>query len=127
MKYSISLGDVSKVIYGGFLVYEPTGDAIYWDEPQFDCFDNPEKGIECYRFTIEDNTITDLSWIKLDDWKAIANTMDMADIVELGTSSDIFDRARVYEAVGLYYGFNNFNEYPERYTYNELVKMYPDK
>lgn len=123
--YTMSLGDVSKVIYGGFLVDEITGNAIYWDEPDFDCNDEPDKTIPCYRFTIEPDAIYDLSWVKGDDWLSIADTMDMQDIKVLGSSSNIFDRARVYEAVGRYYGFNNLDSSPDKYTFAELSVLYP--
>lgn len=126
MKYSISLSDVSKVVFGGFLVDELTGNAIYWDEPQFDCEDEPNKTITCYRFTVELDAIKDLSWLKLSDWQSVADTMNMQDIVALGSSSDIFDRARVYESVGRYYGFNNFDGSPDEYNFAELFAMYPD-
>ena len=126
MKYSISLGDISKVIYGGFLVDELTGNAIYWFEPDFDCNDEPDKTITCYRFTVEIDAIQDMSWIKGHDWHSIVDTMDMQNIEVLGSSSDIFDRARVYEVVGMYYGFINLDGSPDEYTFAELSAMYPD-
>lgn len=125
MKYTMSLGDVTPVIYGGFLVDEETGESIFWYEPDFDENDHPEKTITCYRFTVEKDAIEDLNWLKEDDWESVGRSWDMPNILELGKSPDIYNRARVYEAVGGYYGFNNLDGYPDQYTFAELEAMYP--
>lgn len=126
MKYTKSLGDVSKVVYGGFLVNELTGDAIYFDDPTFDVEDHPEKTITCYRFTIAENVIDDLSWLKKEDWFNVGEFIGEKYIMLTAISGNILDRARIYEAVGRYYGFNNLDGYPAEYTFAELEAMYPD-
>ena len=150
-KYTYSLGDVSKVIYGGFLV-DTKGNAIFWHEPEIDVTEKLSKcpeckaeiketygkckvcgnkdiwpKIECFRFTVEKDVIEDLTCINESDWQSIADFADMQDYKELATSKDITDRAYVYEMVGRYYGFINLDGYPERYTYKELCLMYPRK
>lgn len=126
MKYDISLGDVSKVIYSGFLVDSATGEAIYWYEPQFDVYDFPNKEIECYRFTIAEDAIKDLNWLKLEDWSGVASFAGIKDIYLAARHVDIYERARVYEVVGSYYGFINLDGSPDFYTATELEAMYPE-
>ena len=152
-KYTYSMGDASKVIYGGFLV-DTKGNAIFWREPDYDTPDVTEPltkcpeckakitlktrckvcgnkniypTIPCYRFTVESDVIADLTWIESEDWQAIANFADMQNYKELATSKDISERAFVYEMVGQYYGFENLDGNPENYTYKELCAMYPRK
>ena len=126
MKYTISLGDMTPVIYGGFLVDEETGEAIFWYEPTFDIEDKPEKPIKCYQFTIAPNAIEDLNWLKPTDWKTVGDFVGEKYITLMAISNNISDRARVYEAVGLHYGFDNLDGSPNNYTYAELLEMYPN-
>jgi hypothetical protein len=124
------------VIYGGYLVDEETGQAVYWHEPSsakqwvehLGRFVGTALYAECYFFTIEKDAYKDLSWLKGKDWQGVASYvgLDVLELIRMARSEDITERARVYEDVGNYFGFINLDgDGPEHIHCITLGAMYP--
>lgn len=133
-----NLGDRHPLDYGGLIVYrvrdtKKSGphnswvEADFWYEPLEVDRDDPEKDqYEVYRFTIEPDVFKELSWVGA--WDHVAESAGIPDeeLLRMGQSGNPLDRARVYEAVGRMYGFENLDSYPERYTRKEMEKRWPE-
>lgn len=61
------------------------------------------------------------------DSKGLPEVADYADVPDIRTdlcSDDICARARAYEAIGMYYGFDNLDSYPLHFTTRAELKQY---
>lgn len=129
-----NLGDATPLDYGGFIVYETkTGErksieAEYWPEPESrkERYGESQDYYEIDRFTVEDDVLKDLSWVK--DWDGIAETMGTseAEIKKLARSKNPLDRAEVYRMVGDYSGWENIDGYPITLSRKEMEERWPE-
>lgn len=124
-KLLANLGDVSPVDYGGYFVYEDTT-GVY--DPEVELLvspDNDEGEWTVYRFGIPRCTLIDgvmsdnefhpelKAWFA-DDLAQVAQCfgMTLEELQRNFISDSLVERARAYQAVGIYHGFENFNSYP---------------
>lgn len=141
-KMIANLGDVHPIEYGGLFLYvDRTG--VY--PPELEKLDEPDAGNgidywEIHRVVLEPHTYTapepdggepaggypkvlsDNQFHPLHPvWYAdkihkIAETADHPDIIADLCSDDPLRRAFAYRSIGDYYGWNEFDSYPTRYT-----------
>lgn len=121
----INLGDASPLEYGGFLVDKATGEAVYWDEPEGSSEDPDEVAYEVYRFSVEDDPMADMSWMKDEDWQRAAETVGttVEDIRALA-SGDIAQKAEVYRIAASLWGWQNIDSYPESFSANDMDRVF---
>jgi hypothetical protein len=139
-----TFGDVNPIRYGGGILYKD-GDsyrAVHFDptdepDPDDECDEDDEDAdcdgdgrliVEVRSFDVEDNVITDLSWLDNKDWDGIADSIsiDADDLRELATDPDPRVRLQVYQSVAGYWGWDNLDHYPDRMRADELEKRYGD-
>lgn len=129
-----NLGDAHPFDHGGFIIFDVFDSsrgrqwtaAEFWRAPQEgEVYERDERAFVVYGFTIEDDVLTDLAWV---DWVKIAEFagFQARDIQTMGTSPDPMIRARLYEIVGNYYGWDNIDSGPELFTREELEIRWPE-
>ncbi len=142
-KYIANLGDATPLEYGGLFVYvDTTGvyppEAELLIEPEGD-IDSPKARWEVRRFILENCTYQNgiLSdnqfhpdypvWFSKDiDSLAPFIGMSQDELIALFVSADPCERAHAWRAIGDYFGFDNLDDYPNRYTREEIEARYTD-
>ena len=141
-EFVTNLGDVNPVEYGGYFIFrDKTG--IY--QPEGEYYD-PETR-EAFRFSLDQLQVFSGDLIPLSIWyeryslphalnsyiewfskdvKSLASFVgiDSLELKRMFTSDDILERARAYESIGMYWGFNNLDNYPLKLTRKEAEKRY---
>lgn len=123
-----NLGDKHPLDYEGLIVYEVLDDdleyiqAEYWNAPEID-----EHGYMVYRFDIEKDVFKDLNWVS-GHWDRIARFAGMSTeaLLRMGYSEDPLERAEVYRLVGEHEGWENIDNYPEKFSRKEMEKRWPE-
>lgn len=137
-KFIANLGDASPIEYGGLFVYvDETG--VY--APEVELLISPEDEEngkwEVRRFILEpcsfiDGVLSDNrfhpdyeAWFA-QDLKSMADCygMDVDEVVGMFTSDNLLERARAWEMVGEYHGWDNLNSYPLYFTREEIEARY---
>lgn len=136
-KLIANLGDVNPIDYGGYFVYrDRTG--VYTEEAELliaDCDDSPDSWT-VYRFPLDRCTLTDgvlsdngyhpeyPAWFA-DSLDGVASMIgqDPAELRSDLCSADPLVRARAYQAIGEYHGFENLDSYPLTFTSRSEVKQ----
>ena len=119
-KFIANLGDANPIEHGGYFIFEDlTG--VY--SPEGEVW-NPDE-MKAYRIMLDKVESVEDEWFgdKIDD---VSKCVDFQNIEECITGENILDRARAYEAIGLYYGFVNFDNYPLELTMEEAQERYKD-
>lgn len=121
------VGDINPVDYGGGIVFEDkTG--VYAPEVEYYERDNGAYlgKIRVYRFSADKCTFTNgvLSDNRFhpDHPVWFAGKLPDDTTPEQFCSEDTMTRAMAWTEVGLYYGFENLDNYPIYLTYNEAIK-----
>ena len=143
-KYIANLGDVNPLDYGGFFIYEDTT-KVYAAEGEYYI---PEEN-QCYRFSLDKMSFVNGHLISADmlersktkslpypiesytEWyedslSSIASYIgvELSELQTWFTSDNVLDRARAYESLGQYHGFENLDSYPLHLTKTEAKKRY---
>ncbi len=123
------IGDVDPIEYGGGIVFQTEyGPVLEYtrglEGEDVDAEDDHEHSakLPLYRVDIDDDALKDLSWLKPDDLKSIARTMDrtVSDLRKAAKSSNVMERVSFYEDVAGYYGWDNIDHYPFEIAVVEL-------
>lgn len=122
-----NLGDQGDpVVYGGFFIYKVDSghQGEYWEGSESDDEDN-----KVYVFDIAGDAVEDLDWVDEGEWKQIADSfgIPVSDLVQMGRSEDVRERAQLYREVGLWYGFDNLDSYPETYSELHMEQTYGEE
>lgn len=137
-KLVAQLGDVHPIDHGGYFVYEDTT-GVYPPEVAVLVPPVSDKGswIE-YRFVLEPCT-----WINgiLSDNKfhpehpawfakeigSVSNCVGipLAELIDMFTNGNTVSKARAWEAIGDYFGFENLDSYPNKFSRKEIESRYP--
>lgn len=149
-KFIANLGDKHPLDYGGYFVYKDTT-GVY--EPEAVLLQEPESEggkYTAYRFILETCTYINgvlsdnkyhpnkAAWFAKPQGERKGRPQDstylssVADYVEMSThelinlfiSADPLKRALAWLAVGEYHGFDNLDQYPEKYLRAEVKKRY---
>jgi hypothetical protein len=119
-------GDVNALHYGGGVVSKQ-GDSdpqwMWWDEPPDS--DHPEgHTYTAYWADVPDDVFEEYDWA---DLHALARStgQDVDDMRAMAKSSNPLDRVSVMEAIVFFYGPIELDMYPEKYSYADLVRMWP--
>lgn len=137
----------------GELLLEPTEDACGqcreevchndYDECIYDCTCH---NYTVYRFSLERCTLIDgilsdnkfhldfMAWFGYrdadrpqdSDLNDVAKSADMPTIADMLCSSDLIERAKAYQAIGEYHGFENLDAYPLTLTRAEVEARYQE-
>jgi hypothetical protein len=140
-KFIANLGDVNPLEYGGYFIFEDTT-GVY--QPEAELY-MPEDKL-AYRFSLDKLTIwaghlipegfnrrMDLPHPVYDyiewfdgDIKSIASFVGLSylELMSMFSSDDICVRARAYQAIGDYHGYDNLDSYPLELTEEEAEKRY---
>ena len=146
-KLIANLGDVNPLEHGGYFVYvDETG--VYEAEAELLITDenesSPEYEYTAYRFILERCTLINgilsankfhpdcMAWFGYrdkdrpqdSDLNDVAKFADMPDIAELLCSENPVDRARAYQVIGDYHGWDNLDSYPLALTRAEAEERY---
>ena len=116
-KYLGTIGDSDPITHwGGFV-----SDSGYG--PHLTYFQSYEDRVSIYGVFIEDDVYAELDWV---DWDAVSQYADVskADLRKYGSSEDPLARAQVYETVAGYYGWGEFDFYPQDITLEEAEEIY---
>lgn len=144
-KYLANLGDATPLLYGGLFVYtDETGvyppEAELLLEPADDIdVDSPKARWTVFRFILEPCTYINgvlsdnkyhpnkAAWFAK-DLPSLASFigMELETLISLFTSADPCQRAHAWQSVGDYWGFDNLDSYPEKYTRAEIEARYTD-
>lgn len=121
-----NLGDENPLEYGGHIVYrvyDPKNGTRwirgeYWSEPINDIF-------LVYQWDVEKDVLRDLNWV---EWNDVARHegIGLEELKRMANSEEILKRARVYEMVGQFYGFDNLDGYREYFSRDEIEKRWPE-
>ena len=119
-----TVGDVNPVEYGGGYIIQE-GD----DEPRIEYFygldtDEPDEDgkLKVYYATVETDVFEWHNWVSLDDQEELAEEAGVS-IEEYrlqARSSNVVERAHVMEHIGQRWGWVNLDNYPARFTEDEL-------
>lgn len=126
-----TLGDINPIDYDGGFVFEDTT-GVYPPEVEYyvrDSDDDDSK-IRVYRFIVEPCTfingvLSDNPYHKdhavwfADSLTALASFCGIDELVQMFCSPDTMTRAHAWLEVGLYWGFNELDDYPLVLTYTE--------
>ena len=132
-----NLGDVNPLDYGGYFVYRDTTGVYPEEAEKLFCPDESAgDGFIVYRFPLDRLKIVagylvplryDASWpnplAQYDEWfnedlYRVAKYVDMSvqELRDAFCSEDAKIRARAYEAIGDYHGYENLDSYPLSFT-----------
>jgi hypothetical protein len=143
-KFIANLGDASPLTDGGYFIYEDST-GIY--PPEGERFD--ADSLEVHRFSLDKCELyeghiipfgfgarTDLphptsdyvEWFDA-DLAGVASFAGITreDLAGWFASADIILRARAYELIGEYHGFENLDGYPLQLTRKEAAKRYKEE
>lgn len=122
-----NLGDVHPLDHGGTLVFE------IWDrdgrrfesvriDPRID------RSYEVRRWPIEKDVLRDASWVDGDHLQDLASYIGVDEryLKRASAHSDARVRARLYEDIGAYFGFDNLDAYPTRVTHDKILDWFPE-
>src|SRR3990167_25857 len=146
-KLVANLGDVNPLEYGGYFVYtDETG--VYEAQAELliveDLLDGRDQKYTVYRFPLDRCTLVNgilsdnkfhpecMAWFGYrdkdrpqdSDLGDVAKYADLPDIAELLCSENPVDRARAYQAIGDYHGWDNLDSYPLTLTRAEAEERY---
>ena len=117
------LGDVNPIEYGGGFVLSCTGGGRSGRSYEIEIapFGEEDEGdqISVYRTDVPDNVWEDVNWANVRD-VASGIGADPDELLRAGSSSSPMERASVVQEIANYYGWENFDSYPERYSAKEL-------
>lgn len=139
-KLLANLGDVNPIDYGGYFVYEDTT-GVY--PPEAELLYAPERDSgkwKAWRFALDRCTFIDgilsdnqfhpehPAWFA-DDIQAVADFCGQTPEIMIADlcSENPIERARAYQAIGDYHGYDNLDDYPLTLTRAEAEQRYADE
>lgn len=132
------LGDVNPLEYGGYFIYEDTTGVYAPEGEKLAVVGENGPTHTAWRFPLDKCHFTkdgalgdnkfhpDLSVWFNDGLQAVAGFIcaKLEDLKADFCSDDILARARAYEAIGEYHGFDNLDSYPLVMTRHEAAQRY---
>lgn len=128
-----SVGDVNPVEYGGgciFTQWESGGPWVEYthgleSEHPDATEDDPNASLTVYRVGLEKNGPSFLGWYDWIDWEEVAESVD-ADVKVYGPSRLKTSQARslALQDAADFYGWHEFDHYPETFTVRELEQRW---
>lgn len=115
------IGDSNPVEHGGGIIRDcGHGPELLYFQP-WGCDDK----VSVYSFPIEEDAISDLDWANFEDVASFMG-IEKEEIEQAGKSENIVTRACVYESVGMYYGFDNLDSYPQTFDIEDAELIFED-
>ena len=142
-KFIANLGDATPLIYGGYFIYQDLTGIYDAEAELLEIIDDESKTI-VYRFILDRYKNYNGHLIPFEyniDWPYPAEKYiewfddklnDIADqmgititrLIDLFCSDNILERAEAFRELGYYCGFENLDNYPNKYTQAELNRKY---
>lgn len=123
-----TIGDVNALDYGGGIVYEVREDGELFSQLRLAYFEpvdenDEESDVMVYRCDVPDNVMEEFDWVKRPD---VSKTCDVPcdEMTEQSTSANIMARARLIETISMHWDWREIDDYPERYTREEVEDLY---
>lgn len=109
------IGDVNPVTHGGGYIYQD--DDSLWLEYSHGL----ETGVSTIKlFIVHIEDCVECDWADLDK-VATSYGCEVDSLIAMGRSPNLVDRAYLLEAIGGYYGWENFDPYPVTLTEQQLT------
>ena len=129
-----SVGDVNPIEYGGGCIFTQWESGGPWVEYTFGLesdapdaeSDYPNVKLTVYRVDLDKNGHKFLDWYDWVDWEAVASSTGNA-VEEYTTLSRLRTtqaRAMALQDAAGYYGWHEFDQYPETFTLKELEQRW---
>jgi hypothetical protein len=128
-----SFGDVDPIAYGGGFIYEDTT-GVYAPEVTLFIPGSDEKWkekegktpLEVRRFIIERTPQDEWWWDKRADLAGFMGGT-VAEFEEDAVNGSLRQQANIYQSIGQYYGFDNFDAEPRTMTEDEAYEKYKEE